>query len=139
MAKVTQAQRADKLKEIPLFKELGARTLQRILKIANEVDVPAGQVMVQPGLEGSGLFVVEEGTVLVERPGTKIELGPGSFFGELALLTPHALRTARVRAKTDVRCLAIGRYDFAKLLEQEPKFALTMLQELAERLIDLTH
>ncbi|MCA1832924.1 MAG: Crp/Fnr family transcriptional regulator [Actinomycetota bacterium] len=139
MAKPTVAERCDKLREIHLLAGLPPRSLQRILKIANEVEVPAGQVMVQPQMEGSGLFVIEEGTVVVERSGVKIELGPGSFFGELALLTPSAVRTARVRAKTDVRCLAIARYDFRKLLEQDPKFALSMLEAIAERLVDLTH
>jgi CRP-like cAMP-binding protein len=85
-------------------------------------------------LEGSGLFVIEDGTVLVELPNRKAELGAGECFGELALLTPEAVRTARVRAKTPVRVLAISRYDFRSLLESEPKLALSMLETLASRL-----
>jgi CRP-like cAMP-binding protein len=134
MPKPTTAQRVEALRQIPLFRDLSQKSLRAILACANEVDVPAGQVLVQPGLEGSGLFVIEEGSVMVELPNRKAELGPGECFGELALLTPEAVRTARVRTRTDVRCLAISRYDFRKLLESEPKLALAMLETLAERL-----
>lgn len=79
------------------------------------------------------MFVVEEGTVVVERDGKHIELGAGQFFGELALLT-DTKRTARVRAKTDSRLLAIGRDEFKVLLESEPGLALNMLEVLAQRL-----
>ena len=85
---------------------------------------------------GSGMYVVEEGTVVVEaRGGFRAELGPGEFLGELTLLVPDAHRVARVRALTDVRCLAIGRQEFAQLLEQEPRIALAMLPVLARRLL----
>lgn len=134
MPKQSAAARVEALRSIPLFSHLPDKSLRAILACANEVDVPAGQVLVQPGLEGSGLFVIEEGEVLVELPGRKTELGAGECFGELALLTPEAVRTARVRTKTDVRCLAISRYDFQKLLESEPKLALSMLETLAARL-----
>ncbi|HET9250443.1 MAG TPA: cyclic nucleotide-binding domain-containing protein, partial [Actinomycetota bacterium] len=63
--------------------------------------------------------------------------GPGEFFGELALLTDHP-RNARVRAKTPVKCLAISRSDFQKLLEEEPEIAVAMLPTLAQR-IDAPH
>ncbi len=134
MAKPTVSSRVNALKTIPLFASLPEKSLRRILECANEVEVPAGQVLVQPGLEGSGLFVIEDGTVVVELPQRKAELGAGECFGELALLTPDAVRTARVRAKTPVRVLAISRYDFRKLLESEPKLALSMLETVATRL-----
>jgi CRP-like cAMP-binding protein len=63
-----------------------------------------------------------------------IQVGPGEFVGELALLVPEATRSARVRAKTDVRCLAIFAGDFGQLLEDEPRIAVAMLPVLAERL-----
>jgi CRP-like cAMP-binding protein len=130
--------RIDALHGIPLFARLERSALERVLQCANEVDVPAGQVFIQPHLEGSGLFVIEEGTAVVERGDKRVELGPGSFVGELALLTSEALRTARVKAKTDVRCLAISRYDFRRILEEEPALALTLVEHLAERLAGAT-
>jgi CRP-like cAMP-binding protein len=135
MAPPTIAQRLETLKSIPLFEGLSQRSLRSILDMSGEFDAAPGQVLVQPKMEGSGLFVIEEGTVVVERSGKNIELGPGQFFGELALLTPTA-RTARVRAKTPARLLAIGRSEFRELLESEPKMAIVMLEVLAKRLAD---
>jgi voltage-gated potassium channel len=125
----------DRLRTIPLFAELDDNTLLAIADIASEVEVPAGQVMIRPYDPGLGMFVVEEGRVVVELShGREVELGPGEFFGELALLIPEGVRAARVRAETDVRCLAIGRDDFAGLLDTEPSIAVAMLPVLARRL-----
>jgi len=125
----------DRLRTIPLFAELDHNTLLAIAEIASEVDVPAGQVLIRQYDPGLGMFVVEEGRVVVELShGREVELGPGEFFGELALLIPEGVRAARVRAETDVRCLAIGRDDFAGLLDTEPSIAVAMLPVLARRL-----
>lgn len=131
----TDAERAEALRNIPLFAGLGPAAREGIVRIAGELQASAGQVLVQPKTAGSGLFVVEEGTVVVERDGREIELGPGQFFGELALLTDTP-RTARVRARTDALLLAISREEFGKLLEAEPRIALGMLAVLARRLAD---
>ena len=131
----TDAERVAALQTIPLFARLPEASRQRIVEIAGELEAAAGQVLVQPRTEGSGMFVVEEGTVVVERDGRHIELGAGQFFGELALLT-DTKRTARVRAKTDARLLAIRRDEFRTLLESEPAIALGMLEVLARRLAD---
>ena len=69
--------------------------------------------------------MILSGTAVVEARGeTMIEVGPGEFVGELALLVPEATRSARVRAQTDVRCLAIFAGDFQQLLEDEPRWRL---------------
>jgi CRP-like cAMP-binding protein len=128
--------RAAGLRAIPLFAELEDDVLDRIAGIAVELQVPAGQVLARPDDPGSGMFVIEEGTVNVEaRGGKTIQLGPGEFVGELALLAPDSTRVARVRAKTPVVCLAISRADFAELLESEPRIGVAMLPVLARRLM----
>jgi CRP-like cAMP-binding protein len=82
------------------------------------------------------MFVIEEGTVVVEaRGGVHIELDAGEFVGELSLLVPETNRIGRVRALTDVRCLAISREAFSELLEDEPTLAVAMLPVLARRLV----
>ena len=127
----------ERLKEIPLFAELSDESLLALARIATEVEVPAGQVMIRPYDAGLGMFVVEEGNVVVELgEGREVRLGPGEFFGELALLIPEGVRAARVRAESDVRCLAIGRDDFARMLDDEPRIAVAMLPVLARRLSD---
>jgi CRP-like cAMP-binding protein len=123
------------LKAIPLFEGLSDAALRRIRRLATEFAAEPGTVLIQPNQPASGLFVVEEGSVLVElRGGDRVELGPGEFFGELALLNPGKVRAARVRAKTFVRCLAISRSHFTRLLQEEPKIAIAMLRTLAARM-----
>ena len=134
MAKGSASARLERLRSVPLFAGLSRRALQDVAGAAKEIEAPAGQVLVQPRTKGSGMFVIEDGTVVVEKRGWKTELGPGEFFGELALLNSRGERTARVRAKTDVRCLALSRRDFVRLLEQDAKLAITMLETVAGRL-----
>jgi len=80
--------------------------------------------------------VIREGTVAVELRSGGIELGPGDFFGELALLVEDGTRVARVRATSEVRCVSIPRDDFLFLVETEPAFAVHLLRELARRLVE---
>ncbi|MDP8911348.1 MAG: cyclic nucleotide-binding domain-containing protein [Actinomycetota bacterium] len=128
------ADRLERLRSIPLFADLSRAALEQVARAAHEVEIPAGRVIIEPRTKGSGMFVIEDGTVGVETRSRKTDLGPGDFVGELALLNSSSERTARVRAKTDVRCLAIDRHDFEDLLEANPKIAITMLATLAERL-----
>ena len=102
-----------RLREIPLFAEFSDEAFARIAEIATEIQYPAGAVLALADDPGSGMFVVEEGTVVIEaRGGKHIALGPGEFVGELTLLVPDAHRVGRIRASTNVRCLAIARDDF---------------------------
>jgi CRP-like cAMP-binding protein len=82
------------------------------------------------------MFLLEEGSVSVEVPGGPVELGPGEFFGELSILADDVPRTARIRSTTPIRALVIGRSDFRRLLEEEPRIAVAMLPVLAHRLAD---
>jgi len=125
------------LASVPIFEGVSEDTLQHLETIAVPVDTTPGQVLTQAGAAGTGLFVVQEGTVEVERPGqSAIEIGPGQCFGELALLTDAGIRSARVRAKTAGRCWAIPRADFVDLLHREPSVAVALLAVLAQRLAD---
>ncbi len=119
---------------IPLFSSLSPDAAA--LVAAEEVaDVPAGQVLVRGGDMAEGMFVVLAGEVVMEHGSVHHEMGPGSFFGELALLVDDAPRVARVRATTDARVLAVERETFERLVETEPGFARALLKELAARLV----
>jgi CRP-like cAMP-binding protein len=126
----------DDLRTIPLLDGLETLELERLAAGASELEAPAGQHLTHPGATGSGMFFVVEGTVEVEAPEGYRELGPGEFFGELALLTDKGKRTARVRAKTSVRCIAIDRGTFEALLENHPEVAATLLELGLGRLDD---
>ena len=125
---------SDDLRELELFAGVGEEGLARIAACAGLVECEPGQVLALPGDPGSGMFVILEGTVAIEARGARVELQRTNFVGELALLNPETERVARVRAATDVRCLAIPRDDALALIESEPALALTMLREVARRL-----
>ena len=125
-----------RLRRIELFEGLDDDDLGRILTHASEFEVPASHVLVQPHREANGCFLIEEGTVEVDLGDRTIERGPGAVVGEMALLTPDALRTARVQATTDVRGLAVRRDAFLAMLHEEPRIAVTLLGILARRLAE---
>jgi CRP-like cAMP-binding protein len=124
------------LRRVPLFAELDDDELARIAEAANEVEIPAKQVLVQPGAAGTGMFFICEGTAVVETKRDHVELGPGQFFGELALISEDAKRTARVRAKTPLRCLALDRASFRTLVTEHPEVAASLLEVAFGRLAE---
>jgi voltage-gated potassium channel len=122
------------LRSVPLFAELSDEVLADIAARATSFEASEGHVLVQPNHAGAGLFIIEEGSVTVETSGRKVELGPGEFFGELALLDEGATHAARVCAASPVRCLALRRDDFDDLLATQPRLAIAMLKTVARRL-----
>jgi CRP-like cAMP-binding protein len=120
----------DRLGALPLFADLEDGQLERLAAATTEFEAPAGQALIERGRPGSGMFVLEEGKAVVEAPEGTREIGPGDVFGERSLLGEDIERTARVRARTDVRCLAIARPEIERLLAEDPR--------LAERLSQLS-
>jgi NTE family protein len=113
----------DRLRALPLFAELNDDQLDRLAAETSEFTASAGQPLIQRGAPGSGLFVLEEGRAVVEAPEGERELAAGDVFGERALVGADGERTARVRALTDVRCLAIGRAAVERLLAEDASVA----------------
>ena len=126
----------EELHALPLLAGMSPAGLERVFARAAEVEADEGQVLALQDDPGSGMFVIREGTVAVELRSGTIELGPGDFFGELALLIEDGARVARVRATSPVRCVSIPREDFLALVESEPSFSLALLRELARRLAE---
>lgn len=137
MSTEEQAPVPDRLSAVPLFAQLERDELQAVAGVVVPFDAPAGHILVQPGMVGAGLFLIEEGCVTLSSHDRDLELGPGEFFGELSLLDERAVRTMRVRAKTPVSGYCIARDAFTELLSREPKIALVMLRVLAHRLVDI--
>jgi CRP-like cAMP-binding protein len=113
----------DRLRALPLFAGLDDEQLDRLASAASEFEAPAGQALIERGRPGSGLFVLEAGQAIVEAPEGRRELGPGDVFGERSLLGEDGERTARVRAQTNVRCLAIARTELEHVLGADSAFA----------------
>ena len=123
------------LEEVPLLSDVSPAGLERLRASSSEFETEPGQVLALAGDHGSGMFIVLEGEVVVELRSATYELGPGDFFGELALLVPEATRVARVRAKSRVHCLAVPRDEFVALLDSEPGLVRALLGEVARRLV----
>jgi CRP-like cAMP-binding protein len=113
----------ERLRAIPLFAHLDDERLDRLGAATSEFEAPAGQALIERGRPGSGILVLEEGQAVVEAPEGRRELGPGDVFGERSLLGDDVERTARVRAQTNVRCLAIARAEIEELLNEDERVA----------------
>ena len=124
------------LRRVSLFVGLDDDALAAIAGAANEVEAPPGRPLIQPGMAGSGMFFIVEGTAVVETKHGEVELGPGQFFGELALISEDATRTARVQAKTELRCLALDRASFRTLVAEHPEVAASLLEVALGRLAE---
>jgi CRP-like cAMP-binding protein len=97
--------------------------LNLLESVGTESRLGAGHTLIEHGQRGSGLFVILEGTVVVEAPEGTRELGPGTCIGERALLSADGRRTARVRTTSDVRVLAVDRVEFERLCESDDSLA----------------
>jgi len=124
------------LRKVPMFAELDENELAWVADLASGFEVPTGCVLIEHGQRGSGMFIITEGTVVVELPQGPVELGPGEFVGELPLLADGITRVARVRATSPVQGLAISRMAFKELVEREPRIAVRMLPVLGRRLAE---
>jgi CRP-like cAMP-binding protein len=97
--------------------------LRRLEALGSRVDYSAGKVVIEHGQPGTGLFVVVDGSLVVEAPERTRELGAGAVIGERALLSPDGTRTARVRALTDCTLVAVDRTEVDRLCAEDPAFA----------------
>jgi CRP/FNR family transcriptional regulator, cyclic AMP receptor protein len=97
--------------------------LRKLEAVGSELSFGAGQMLIERGKPGTGLYVVREGHIVVEAPEGTRELGPGSVVGERALLSADGTRTARVRALTYGVVIAVDRAEVDRLCAEDPEFA----------------
>lgn len=124
----------DKLADVPLFSACSRKDLQKIAKASDEVDVKTGRVLVDQGKTGHEFFLILDGKATVRANNRKVAgLGPGDYFGELALLSREP-RDASVTADTDMKLLILGQREFTGLLDSIPGLASKILAIMARRL-----
>src|ERR687888_519360 len=122
------------LRGVSLFSACSGRELNRIASLADEIDVPPGRVLVRQDDPGREFFVIVEGKAKVSPRGKRaVELGPGSGFGELALLD-QGPRSATVSAETDMHLLVLDSRSFFSLIEEVPSVAAKVFRAMAQRL-----
>jgi CRP-like cAMP-binding protein len=121
------------LRKVPFFEDLTPEDLERIATIGTRLRFEPGQAIVSAGDVGGGLYVILSGLASVDAGGAEHLLGPGTFFGEMALLGRRP-RSATVSAKEPVEALAIEATYFRPFLIKNPSVAVTILEGVVERL-----
>jgi CRP/FNR family transcriptional regulator len=129
------------LSTVPLFAGLSQTQLRTVAGLAQEVTYSPGRMIVRAGSPGVAFYVIVEGEAKVLRGkiasarGTW-KVGPGDFFGEMALLDGGP-RSASVVAETPLTTIRIERSELRKLLRDEPRIALKLLEGMATRMREL--
>jgi len=125
------------LQEVPMFSACTKRDLQLIARHAENITLPPGKVVVEEGKGGDEFFVLATGKASVTRGGTEVAvLGPGDYFGELALLD-RAPRNATVTATTELEVFLLGRREFNGLLAEVPTLSRKLMTGMARRIQEL--
>jgi CRP-like cAMP-binding protein len=122
------------LAKVSLFRACSRAELDAIVSVTTLIDVPAGRVLCTEGEGGDEFFVIVQGEVEVSAHGRTVDtLGPGDFFGEMALLDGGP-RTATVTTTTPGQLLVLTRPEFVALLERAPSVSRAILLGLGHRL-----
>ena len=125
----------DALAGVPMLSSLDRRHLEKLARDFSEKTFPAGSVVVREGDDhGIGFFVVADGEAVASVGGAEVSrLGPGSHFGEVALISDR-VRTATVTAVTDLHCYVMTLWDFRSFVQGDPDVAWKLLEQLAHLL-----
>jgi CRP-like cAMP-binding protein len=130
-------QLSESLAQVPLFSDLNKRQLRKLANGFKEKSFTPGRAVVREGhMDGIGFFVIIEGTAAVSVSGSNLAiLGPGDYFGELAMITEQ-VRGATVTAETPLVCLMMAFWDFRRFTKANPDVSWKLLQHLAGMLMD---
>ena len=131
---LSKNERVELLKRTALFSECTKAELIEVALSADEREATEGESLTEEGRRGREFFVLVEGAVAVGSGGRKLaDLGPGDWFGEIAILT-YKPRTATVTVISPVRLLVISDRAFRRVVETTPRIALNVLRSVASRL-----
>jgi CRP/FNR family transcriptional regulator, cyclic AMP receptor protein len=129
-----QDSKLEMLRSVPIFSGCSDKELREIAKMTKEVQFPEGKQICKQGQTGLGLHVITAGETKVMVNGrTRRRLGPGAFFGEMALLD-NGPRSATVIAESPVSTLSLSAWDFKEGIRNHPAIALKVLEEVSKRL-----
>ena len=129
------------LRESPMFAALDDEKIKSLESIATCRTVPTGTFLtVEGAYQALAMFFILDGAVEVRREGQSIAaMGPGDYFGEMALLIPDLPRTADVITTTETSVLQITSWDIAPILHGHPEVAVAVIEQLARMLIEKDH
>ena len=119
---------------VPLFAACSKRDLSRIASLADRIDVREGKVLTRQGRPGQEAFIIVAGEAKAAMKGRRsVRMGPGEFFGELALLDKGP-RAATVTAETEMVLLVLDSRGFSALLDDVPSVRRAVMRAMASRL-----
>ena len=128
------AEISDSLSQVPIFAGLGDKDLRQLGERMSERVFKEGDTVTEQGQRGVGFFVIEEGNATVSIKGEIVRtLGPGEWFGEIALIDDGP-RSATIVAGTDLRCRGMTAWEFRPFVQEHPEVAWPLLETLAARL-----
>lgn len=107
---------------VPLFKCLDAAAIAGLVSVLSAERVGSGTTIVRKGDSAEGMYFIASGEVEVVLPRVRKRLGPGEFFGEIALLMPNPKRTASVVSVTTCDLLKLSSREFERLLGSQDEF-----------------
>ena len=123
------------LSNIPMFRSCTTEQLDRLAELGTAVNRSDADVVTE-GDRGDDFFVITSGKGRVTRAGREVaELGPGDYFGELALVSER-VRSASVVADTEMRCYTIQFWNFRKFAKNNPDVTWKLLQHVTDLLIE---
>ena len=125
----------DALARVPMLSSLDRKHLEKLARDFTDRTFPAGTVVVREGDDhGIGFFVVADGEAVATVGGNEVaRIGPGSHFGEIALINER-VRTATVTAATDLHCYVMTLCDFRAFVQGDADVAWKLLEQLAHLL-----
>jgi CRP-like cAMP-binding protein len=122
------------LSRVPLFTGVAREKLAKLASQMAERSFSEGESATEEGRGGAAFWVIEAGEATVAVQGEIVRtLGPGDYFGEIALLD-EGVRTATVTAATDMRCHGMSPWEFRAFVDENPDAAWAMMRALAVRL-----
>ena len=122
------------LQRVPLFEDFDRRDLERLARSFKERTFEAGSMVAGEGKSGAGFFVIDSGEATVSVRGDEHgRLGPGDYFGEIALIDDGA-RSATITADSDLHCFGLTSWEFRPLVESNASIAWKLLETMAKRL-----
>jgi CRP/FNR family transcriptional regulator, cyclic AMP receptor protein len=122
------------LANVRMFSALSKKELNMVSRAADVVTVKPGTELVTEGSTGHEFFLILSGGATVRRGGRKVAtLGPGDYFGELALLD-RGPRSATIIAEDELEVAVIGQREFMAVLDQVPALSHKLLVTMAHRL-----
>ncbi|MFZ0891736.1 MAG: Crp/Fnr family transcriptional regulator [Thermoplasmata archaeon] len=128
------SQLVDRLDKVSILGELTNRQLKGLAKWVQVTAFAPDERVVKRGDEGTGLFLILEGSAEVRR-GSRVlaKLGPGQFFGEMTLFDDEP-RSADVVATTPSKFGVLSKWEFWGFAASEPAVLLSILKEMSRRL-----